>query len=234
MRAERTALVVDRNRLFREGLKQLLQTAGIAVAGDGISFAEALQRIDAGTPPDLAICNLEVIQNTIPGSQDFKRRFPQARLMVLSEDFTPAGALYAAESGADAYLPTDMQAEALEHCLNLVLMGQQLYPAHTVQGREPAQPAPLFPGLVQEQAALQADLALEAALPVQLSTRERQILSYLVSGWSNKLIARELDIAEATVKVHVKGLMRKVQAVNRTQIAIWALGHGMGALQEAS
>jgi two-component system nitrate/nitrite response regulator NarL len=58
-----------------------------------------------------------------------------------------------------------------------------------------------------------------------LSDRERQILSCLIHGQSNKVIARELDIAEATVKVHVKGLLRKLRAANRTQAAVWALKH---------
>ena len=56
-----------------------------------------------------------------------------------------------------------------------------------------------------------------------LSERENQILHCLVKGFSNKAIARELEIAETTVKVHVKGLMRKVRAANRTQVAIWAM-----------
>lgn len=58
-----------------------------------------------------------------------------------------------------------------------------------------------------------------------LSEREGQILRFLVKGYSNKAIARELKIAETTVKVHVKGLMRKVRAANRTQVAIWAMNH---------
>ena len=55
------------------------------------------------------------------------------------------------------------------------------------------------------------------------SEREHQILQCLVNGLSNKAIARKHHIAEATVKVHVKGLLRKVQVSNRTQAAIWAL-----------
>lgn len=58
-----------------------------------------------------------------------------------------------------------------------------------------------------------------------LSEREIQILGHLVRGLSNKAIARELAVAETTVKVHVKGLMRKVRAANRTQVAIWATNH---------
>lgn len=69
-----------------------------------------------------------------------------------------------------------------------------------------------------------AMLAERSSAPA-LSEREGQILRFLVKGYSNKAIARELNIAETTVKVHVKGLMRKVRAANRTQVAIWAMNH---------
>lgn len=65
----------------------------------------------------------------------------------------------------------------------------------------------------------------ERSNTLPLSERESQIVRYLVKGYSNKAIARDLKIAETTVKVHVKGLMRKVRAANRTQVAIWAMNH---------
>ncbi|HEY6335690.1 MAG TPA: LuxR C-terminal-related transcriptional regulator, partial [Alphaproteobacteria bacterium] len=58
-----------------------------------------------------------------------------------------------------------------------------------------------------------------------ISERERQVLRFLRDGHSNKLIARELKISEATVKVHVKMLLKKIGAANRTQAAIWAMNH---------
>ena len=64
-----------------------------------------------------------------------------------------------------------------------------------------------------------------------LSERETQILHCLVEGHANKLIARQLDIAEATVKVHIKGLLRKINVSNRTQAAIWALNQSFMARQ---
>jgi two-component system nitrate/nitrite response regulator NarL len=61
------------------------------------------------------------------------------------------------------------------------------------------------------------------------SEREEQILRDLVKGLSNKIIAPKLDIAEATVKVHMKSVPRKIRVANRTQAAIWALENGYGA-----
>jgi two-component system nitrate/nitrite response regulator NarL len=68
------------------------------------------------------------------------------------------------------------------------------------------------------------DLPTTAAIPA-LSERERQIIDGLIKGQSNKIIARAFGIAEATVKVHMKAILRKVPCSNRTQVAIWALGH---------
>jgi DNA-binding NarL/FixJ family response regulator len=69
------------------------------------------------------------------------------------------------------------------------------------------------------------DLPTTAALPA-LSERERQIIDGLIKGQSNKTIARACGITEATVKVHMKAILRKVPCSNRTQVAIWALEHG--------
>jgi two-component system nitrate/nitrite response regulator NarL len=68
------------------------------------------------------------------------------------------------------------------------------------------------------------DLPTTATIPA-LSERERQIIDGLIKGDSNKTIARAFGIAEATVKVHMKAILRKVSCSNRTQVAIWALGH---------
>ena len=74
------------------------------------------------------------------------------------------------------------------------------------------------------------DLPTTAAIPA-LSERERQIIDGLMKGESNKTIARAFGIAEATVKVHMKSILRKIQVANRTQAAVWALEHGHSADQ---
>ena len=75
--------------------------------------------------------------------------------------------------------------------------------------------------------------AHDASLPSgpSLSEREAQILDGLVQGHANKTIARTCDITEATVKVHMKSILRKIQVANRTQAAVWALEHGHSAHQ---
>jgi two-component system nitrate/nitrite response regulator NarL len=68
--------------------------------------------------------------------------------------------------------------------------------------------------------------AAQAPLAPHLSPREKAILSCLIEGNSNKCIARKIDIAEATVKVHVKAILRKIRVQNRTQAAIWGMNNG--------
>ena len=75
----------------------------------------------------------------------------------------------------------------------------------------------------QAQGVLPNAPALDPQSTVPLSKRESQVMNCLVKGWSNKMIARELNIVEATVKVYLKCLSRKIKVSNRTQLAIWAL-----------
>jgi two-component system nitrate/nitrite response regulator NarL len=58
-----------------------------------------------------------------------------------------------------------------------------------------------------------------------LSSREAEILHCLMQGAPNKIIARKLEVAEATVKVHIKAILRKIRVTNRTQAAMWAVAH---------
>jgi two-component system nitrate/nitrite response regulator NarL len=67
---------------------------------------------------------------------------------------------------------------------------------------------------------------MEDAIAPPLSPREKSILRHLINGDSNKCIARKIDITEATVKVHVKAILRKIRVQNRTQAAIWGMNNG--------
>jgi two-component system nitrate/nitrite response regulator NarL len=114
-------------------------------------------------------------------------------------------------AGADGFLAKTVSPEALVQSLQLVMMGEKVYPTNL------------------------ASLLAEAGAPVPqdslrgLSAREQEILHLLVTGASNKAIAIRLGITEATVKVHLKTVLRKVDVGNRTQAAVWALNNGFAA-----
>jgi two-component system nitrate/nitrite response regulator NarL len=101
------------------------------------------------------------------------------------------------------------------------MLGESLFPA-AILDLIKEQDARIKSG--ETAAAVQEDE--EDSLPAKgLSTRETVILRCLMEGDSNKIIARKFDITEATVKVHVKAILRKIHAKNRTQAAIWASSH---------
>ena len=105
----------------------------------------------------------------------------------------------------------DLSAEAFVRSLRLICLGERVFPrelALRLQARTP----------LHETSPPRSDVD-------RLSPRERETLSLLVEGHSNKGIARILGITEATVKVHLKSLLRKISVENRTQAAIWALSN---------
>ncbi len=116
-------------------------------------------------------------------------------------------------AGAHGYLIKDISVEALLQSLLLVMLGEKVFPTHLatllVNGMPNTAPASIVTSH-------------------GLTERECQVLRCLVQGDSNKMIANRLNITEATIKVHMKSLLRKINATNRTQAAIWALNNGLG------
>jgi DNA-binding NarL/FixJ family response regulator len=105
-------------------------------------------------------------------------------------------------------LTYDLSADALVRSLLLISSGERVFPHDLAFRRKPAVPS-----------------FEDRSNDCRLSPREKEILSHLVTGHSNKLIARYLGITEATVKVHLKSVQRKIRVENRTQAAIWALAN---------
>jgi two-component system nitrate/nitrite response regulator NarL len=110
--------------------------------------------------------------------------------------------------------------------VKLVMMGETIFPAaflSFVLGPDGGHLSEAVPCDEKNQTIL---AATEDTLAPQLSTREKSILRCLTEGHSNKCIARKINITEATVKVHVKAILRKIQVENRTQAAIWGMNNG--------
>jgi DNA-binding CsgD family transcriptional regulator len=117
--------------------------------------------------------------------------------------------------------------------IELVMMGETIYPpaflsfvldsgTNSFDETAPRDEREKAPPIATEN----AFIATESTIAPQLSPREKSILRCLVEGDSNKCIARKIDIAEATVKVHVKAILRKIRVQNRTQAAVWGMKNG--------
>jgi two-component system nitrate/nitrite response regulator NarL len=220
--------IVDPRRLAREALQQLLEAAFFRVAGAGKTLAEAFKYIIPDEKPDLVIYNFDSDGQLEQGLFQIAQsgaRYAGVKSVVLT-DCTQAGILLkAVQVGADAILSKDISAGVLRRAIEFVLLGQRLLPIGIAETL--LQPARHASGKTAIALAPDKQPAPGQGCVATLSRREHQILRCLVNGLSNKIIARELDITEATVKVHVKGLLRKTQMANRTQAAVWGLNNSL-------
>jgi two-component system, NarL family, nitrate/nitrite response regulator NarL len=243
--ADRQTVLVSEKRLFRDGLKEMLQKSRISVVGEGRDIPDLLTTMEQQADPELVICHIAADQPSETGLdlvRGLRRHFAGAKLVVLADACNRSLLSSSVCADVNAILLTDISSEMLQRSLELVLFDHRLFPAdimalitdtalareaddRTAAGRVimPAEPRTIPIQAQQVQPAPPNASEPDAEVAVPLSRREHQIIECLVSGLPNKIIARELKITEGTVKVHVKGLLRKIKASNRTQVAIWAL-----------
>jgi two-component system nitrate/nitrite response regulator NarL len=214
-------LLIDAHELSREGLKLLLQSDLYDVIGATRSLDEAGAAIAEGLRPDLVLFVLGHLSESSGAAtfQQIRAKFAAFKFVIIAAKGSPSLSARCLEAGVNGCLLGDMSTTALTKSLHLIMLGQEIFPA----------PVGMLP--MQTTSHAPREFGQGAALPGSsrnLSGREDQILSKLLLGHSNKMIARELAISEATVKVHLKGLLRKLKARNRTQAAIWAIENGYG------
>lgn len=205
--------LLDSQPLMRAGLRAQLDGKGFRVVFEAATIEDAALLVSRGEA-----ANLVVVDYGIGGAgvQRLKALLPKARVVVLSE---AAELSFLAEmfgAGADGFMLKSIAPEALLESLKLVLLGEKVFPSvltnflGALQGHQTASP-----------------IERVRVGDVALSQRELDIIRSLADGHTNKLIAKELSITEATVKVHIKTVLRKLGASNRTQVAIWAVQHGL-------
>ena len=214
---ENSVVHIDRNRLFREGLRNIFNDSSFSIVGDTESIEEGLQKIRSLDP--LMI----LIDPTACSADEFPQFLKEAKegdakplIVALTDELNLFILSSALNCGANGYLMKDMSPEALKLSLQLALQGETVFPTY------------LASVLMQPPFNIFRTFALESEAAGEFSPRETEILSCLVNGLSNKEIANRLNIADGTVKVHVKGILKKINAQNRTQAAIWALQNGFG------
>lgn len=190
------------------GLKHLLAEAGLAADHVPIDRYKELDFSSLGEAHVLLVDALPD-EAGLELCAELRRMLPAARIALFSESCLVADIQKAFASGLNAVLLKTTRLGALQIMLRLIADGENLIPSHLV--------APLA-AMVHS-----APVGDTVAKYADLSAREAEILNCLVDGDSNKAIARRLSLAEATVKVHIKGILAKLNLLNRTQAAIWAL-----------
>jgi two-component system nitrate/nitrite response regulator NarL len=215
-------LVVDDHTLFRRGLTALLsRDARFNVIGDAADAGEAQRRAQE-LQPDLIL-----LDNHLPGVSGvdalpaLREAAPEARVLMLTVSEDEQDLATALRNGACGYLLKTMEGDALTKAILRAVRGESVV-ADEMTGKLVA--------AYRDAAGTPAPA--QAALPVsplaQLSPREQEILRGIARGASNKTIARELGIAETTVKIHVQHVLRKLDVASRVQAAVIATEHGLG------
>jgi DNA-binding NarL/FixJ family response regulator len=224
-------ILVGKSILLREGLARILRSgnfrivASVSCANDLLPSKPQLHEplfliAHTGDSFDAAIEQIGIIRD----------RHPTGRIAIVADRYRLGELVSALRAGANGYFVDVMTCDVFIKSIELVMMGETIYPPaflSFVLDPEINQPDDAVPREEQEQMIL---LPTEDTIePPQLSPREKSILRCLVEGDSNKCIARKIDIAEATVKVHVKAILRKIRVQNRTQAAIWGMKNGSPA-----
>jgi len=211
-------LVVDDHSLFRRGLVALLSQHAdqVSVVGEAGDAVEA-QRRAAELRPDLIL-----LDNHLPGVRGvdalpgLREAAPDSRVLMLTVSEGEADLAAALQRGAQGYVLKTIEADDLMQAIARCMRGESVV--------SPELTGKLVAAL---RGATSVPAAPAAADPLEaLSRRERETLRHLARGASNKEIARALDIAETTVKIHVQHILRKLELGSRVQAAVWASEHG--------
>lgn len=205
-------VLVGTNNLFRQGLRRLLDPCQFSLAGEARDLGALAVSLEEGLAPDLVVAELNGCHEAdVDSLRGLRAAHPDLRIVVLANELSLPDMARLLRAGADGYLVNELSAEAFSLSLLLVMRGEKVLPS-----------------------TLASMLASEShsgngALKTQknLTEREKQILQCLLNAYSNKHIARALNISEGTVKVHLKTLMKKISAGNRTQAALWARNNGI-------
>ena len=250
-------VVIGENNLFRESLKRILSTTCFRVAVALREVGELKMLSLKSSSAMLVLTGARMggaKESAVRDVKLIKQKHPLARVMVLGERCDLNEVLATFRAGADGYVLKTFTSETLMNSLDLLMRGETVLqssilstplvdgggeigsPSEVLAAHAPvaAEAAPL-PKTVQDAEIRELCDAVSpserdlrgGALPRTLTHREAAILACLTEGQSNKRIARKFGVAEATVKVHIKAILRKIRAKNRTQAAIWAVDHAL-------
>ena len=212
-------LLIDDHTLFRSGIKALLtRQPGFDVVGeaadglDGIKHAKELR-------PDVILLDLHM--PGLSGREAVKilsEELPESHVVMLTVSEDAEDLLETLRTGACGYLLKNIDTQTLLDSVRKAADGESVVSttmmSHLVRGLK---------------AGPKADPQAEKD---RLSPREREILAYLAKGASNKEIARALDVAESTVKIHVQHILRKLNLTSRVQAAVYAVEAGLAEAQK--
>ena len=220
-------ILVGKSILLREGLAKILRSANFRILAS-VSCADDLlpRKLQSHQPLFLVVHTGDDFEAAVEQIELLRDQHPGGRIAIVADHYRLGDLVSAFRAGADGYFVDIMTCDVFIKSVELVMMGETIFPPaflSFVLGPDGEQLAETVLLDEKNEAIL---FTTEDTLTPQLSPREKSILHCLIEGDSNKCIARKIDIAEATVKVHVKAILRKIRVQNRTQAAIWGMNNG--------
>jgi len=214
-------LVVDDHTLFRRGLTALLsREAQFHVVADAADAGQALRRAQELQPDVILLDNHLPGVNGVDVLPALREAAPLARVLMLTISEDEADLAAALRGGACGYLLKTIEGDALAAAIRSAMRGESVV-AQEMTGK-------LVAAYREAARSPMASAPQASASPLaQLSPREQDILRCIARGSSNKEIARELGIAETTVKIHVQHVLRKLDLSSRVQAAVLASECGL-------
>lgn len=227
-------LIVDDHLLVREGLQAILRRAYPDMvfldAADAQGMNEQLQ-----LHPDVSLILLDV---QLPGANgidllpQLKADLPKVPIVMLSGDYDRETVSRAIQRGAVGFLPKNLLDQVLLSAIQLVIVGGIYIPAEVFTRDE--SPGGTVGALSPAQGGANGSPATNGHAPapgvvqsLPLTGRQLEVFDYLLEGLSNKQICRQLDLAEATVKIHVRAILRTLQVNSRSEAIVAATRMGI-------
>jgi two-component system, NarL family, nitrate/nitrite response regulator NarL len=198
--------VIDDHPLFREGVARCLKDMGFEIVGQGSSKDDAL-RIAEQLRPDIILMDISMPGGGLNAISPILERHPCQNIVMLTVSELTDDVTQALKSGAKGYVLKGVGYQVLAQILRTVVGGES-YISPTLSAR------------------VVSDLSSRSIAPVtdnpvaELNTKQKQILTLVASGLSNKRIALQLGVHEKTVKHHMTRIMAKLHAANRTEAAM--------------
>lgn len=221
-------VIVGKYSLMREGIYRVLQDQNFRVLASVSGVDQLGGKLRSQKNLFLIVYTNDDFEVVVGEIGHVRDQYPDSHIAVVADHYGPTELASAFKAGATGYLVNANSCDAFVKSIELVMLGETFFPP-AFQCSAPVAKRPrrskAIPIASEDEKVLPA--APQSAATSLLSPRETGILCCLVDGDSNKSIARKIGIAEATVKAHVKAILRKIRVQNRTQAAIWGMNNAL-------
>lgn len=209
-------LIADDHGVVREGLRAVLEEDDLLVVGEATTGQEAVAMTHS-LQPDVVLLDIRMPDlNGLQALAQIKAKTPDVHVVMLTTYATPDYLTKAIHAGADGYLSKDTDPQQIPAVVRAVVRDARLLDRNLLREALSSVDRPVPVAQTRS-----------VSPETPLTERETEVLKLIVAGYSNEAIAETLVISIATVKTHVRHILEKLHAPDRTQAAVWAVRNGI-------